>query len=222
MDKIINILILSLLLITNKSFAQDENMCIDEYTTKINDYYVGLYYIEEENLYKAMLSTVVLRKQKNKIVYYKFCREYGDNKLCEMHIREYASQIMKYSLEFNLDPWLMAAIALHESNYNAFLKGSKGEMGLFQLHPYSPWGKKSFFVKNKTYRNDCKAVRGHCQVEVVGIAAELLRSLLDTSGSLEKALTSYNTGHFLPIRDSYVYSVLTKRKILLENIKHDL
>lgn len=43
--------------------------------------------------------------------------------------------IMKYSLIYNVDPFLALAVAKVESNYNQQAIGSLGEVGVFQVRP---------------------------------------------------------------------------------------
>jgi len=215
---IYGIIINCLLINNNSSWAQDSQeknlMCVNE-QKNINDYLLGVYHKEEQKLFEHMHKEIIMCKKSKQedFVYYKFCRE---DKICVYSVMEYAKYIFQYAIEFDLDPWLIAAIALHESNYNAFAIGKKGEKGLMQLHPNSPWGKKSKFVKNKQYWKYCKNVIGHCQWEVIGIAAETLKGHLRAFGELEKALSAYNTGSPNLGNKKYVKSVKDKREILIK------
>ena len=206
------------LLYTRPLFAEEDLMCIDDsYESKIENYISGYYLKEEEKLYQSMIKEVSMCKTKNnEIVYHKFCRT---DKLCLSSLRRYAASIFKYAIEFDLDPWLLAAVSLNESNYDAFTVGGVGEKGIFQLHPKSPWGKKSKFVSDKRYNKLCKSRIGHCQWEVIGIASETLRAHLDIFKRQERALTVYNTGKALPIRKTYVNAVMNKRRRLLNGNK---
>lgn len=211
--------IIFFLLYTQPVFAEEDLMCIDDSQEDIYNNFINGYYAEEqEKLHQSMLKEVVMCRsvKDNTLVYHKFCRL---DPFCLDSIRVYAKYIFKYSLEFDLDPWLLAAIAMHESNYNASTVGGIGERGLFQLHPYSPWGRKSKFVSDKKYNKLCKSRIGHCQWEVTGIAAETLRAHFDDLKRLENVLTIYNTGHAKPVRRIYVKSVLEIRKRLIENNK---
>lgn len=126
-----------------------------------------------------------------KILFHLFCRE---DELCLDSIKEYARYIVKYSLEFNVDPWLAASVAMHETNFNAFVKGSRGERSIFQLLPYSPWGEKSYFTQNAKYRDKCKSQIGHCQEESVGLAIQLLSNAMKECRTVAGTLSMYNGG----------------------------
>lgn len=136
--------------------------------------------------------TVMCRKRSDgDFVYHLFCRE---DKLCLDSLKEYAKSIVKYSMQYNVDPWLAAAVAVHESNLNAYAKGSIGERTIFQLHPWSPWGKQSRFVKNGAYRLKCKKITGHCQDEPTELAIKLLSDALNQCKTVNGALSLYNGG----------------------------
>jgi hypothetical protein len=159
----------------------------------------------EEKIFLAIKKQLVIHyRPDGSPIYSNFCRE---DKNCFEHIKYYAKHIVFYSKKYDLDPWLLTAVALHESNFNAYKVGSVGERGIFQIHPKSPWATETRFVYSKAHRRHCKDRIGHCQDEVISTAAKLIKSLLVAHKSQEKALTKYNTGKSYPIRKIYVNSV---------------
>lgn len=152
--------------------------------------------IEEmvDKLYPSMLSAVSMCRKRSdgKILYHKFCR--NDKIPCEKNIKEYTRYIVKHSIKFNLDPYLPAAVAINETNLNAYAVGGRGEKSIFQLLPGTPWAKKSKFNQNQNYRNKCKNIVGHCQEEATIAAIELLSNALKKCKTTSGALSMYNGG----------------------------
>lgn len=72
--------------------------------------------------------------------------------------------------------------------------GAAGELGLMQLHPRSPWGRRA--------RARCRAGDERCDAVVVDEAAGLLAAALARCGAIEAALGAYNTGRCGPSRYS--------------------
>lgn len=184
----------------------------------------------EQQIHDAIHKQMIMYENNNKIVYHKFCRE---DPLCLPSIKAYASYVVSLSESYNIDPWLLLAIILHESNFNAFTVGKKKERGLTQLHPYSYLGKQSRFVQEHAHWSACKGSTGHCQYEVVEITARMLHSLLgaftaqqmacfyrgcEYRKKVEQILSEYNTGKRFPVYKRYVNNILGKRKLLMNSI----
>lgn len=171
----------------------------------------------EEQIATSILNEMIMcrRKDNGEIVYHPHCRD--DKTSCVAHAKSYAKTIIRYSEEFRVDPWLSTAVAGHESNFDAYRVGSKGERGIFQLLPYSPWGMKSLFTRNKGYRELCKMQEGHCQEDVAALAIQLIRNSITHCGSVPKALTMYNTGECSPLNKKYTSAVFAKLKALKSN-----
>lgn len=114
---------------------------------------------------------------------------------CENTIRQYASYFVDTANEYHVDPFLLAATAKHESNYNAFARGSRGERGIMQILPSSPISEGVMFIHRPDYRRRCQNVLGHCQEEVVQAATRALaRSFNYCNENMNRALNRYNTG----------------------------
>lgn len=176
---------------------------------------------EENNLIndlsvRILNQLIICRKRSDGgFLYAKYCRD--NLELCKQNIDEYSRYIIKYSSEFGIDPWLSAAVAGHESLWNAYTVGSKGEKGIFQLLPYAKWGKQSHFVQSRDYRKLCRTVPGHCQEIDSGLAIDLLSKSKDTCKSIPGALAMYNTGKCKKTNKTYIATVLRKQKDLKEN-----
>lgn len=112
---------------------------------------------------------------------------------CAKRLELLAQWIEQAALQHNVDPELIAAIALHESGFNPFALGSVSEAGIMQLHPRGI-GRSVRFVRDETYRHKCKQKPGACQKEVIDKAAALFASGVRRCGSTEQALGYYNTG----------------------------
>jgi membrane-bound lytic murein transglycosylase MltF len=105
---------------------------------------------------------------------------------CEQRVNELAVLLTHAAERYELDPYLLAALAIRESGLNPDAKGAVGELGLMQLHPYSAPGVRARWV--------CKRAPRDCTRAVVFEAAAHLRTQLRRCGGLEYALTAYNCG----------------------------
>lgn len=178
--------------------------------------------LKVEELTEALLQTQVVWNNPNSgnPTYAYECRtsRYG----CEETIKIYARMFVRTGFRLNLDPFLLAAIAKHESNLNAFAVGSKGERGIMQILPYSPVANNVAFVRSEAYRNRCQREEGHCQANVIFAASEAIQSSLGVcNGSMEQALVRYNTGKCTLPKDStnrYAPEVLKWHRTLLSTI----
>lgn len=66
-----------------------------------------------------------------------------------MYPLKYKDYIMKYSEQYKLDPYLVAAVIKTESDFEKNAKSNKGAIGLMQLTPSTAkWAAKSMKVKN--------------------------------------------------------------------------
>lgn len=105
---------------------------------------------------------------------------------CEDRVRRYAHAFVDAGAEHGVDPWLLAAIAMHESGLSPGAVGSRGERGIMQLHPGARWGLEA--------ARACRRDRERCTEASVGIAAALLRRAIDRCGGEAAALGMYNSG----------------------------
>lgn len=114
---------------------------------------------------------------------------------CDARLHEFAQYLKDSGERFELDPWLLAAMAIRESGLNPFVVGLVGERGILQLHPKNRHFKNLKFVRDGRYRARCQREIGACQREVVDNAAALLsRAIGKCGGNVEQALGMYNTG----------------------------
>lgn len=106
---------------------------------------------------------------------------------CEERINRYAGYILASSNRHNVDPWLVAALAWHETRWHPNAVGPVGEFGLIQLHPRSPWGREARKLCRHTSKMDCEAL-------TVDIGVRTLAASIKTCGNVAEGLGRYNTG----------------------------
>ena len=146
-------------------------------------------------LQQAMRFRVSVHKKKKsgRLVAAYHCRRAIEG--CDERLLQFAHYLIDAGERYEVDPWLLAAMAFRESGMNPFAVGGVGEMGILQLHPKNPRSKNVRFVHDEWYRNRCKKEVGSCQREVVERAAEILARSLDMcGGDLKQALGAYNSG----------------------------
>jgi soluble lytic murein transglycosylase len=62
---------------------------------------------------------------------------------------KYSSYIIKYSQQYNLDPYLVAAVVKTESNFNESARSNKNAYGLMQITPdTAQWAAEKMNIKN--------------------------------------------------------------------------
>lgn len=160
----------------------------------------------ERALYERM---VVWKTPKGAAVTIRHCGKEGD---CKERIKTFASWIQKAAIDYNLDQWILGAIAFHESGLNPYAVGGVGEMGIFQLHPKGA-GKDVKFVQNEAFRQSCAFEPGACQEQVIFKAARILREGLTKCKKLDKALSYYNSGSCK--RSEYAERILWQKNRLV-------
>lgn len=141
---------------------------------------------------------------------------------CDARLQEFAQYLKEAGEHFELDPWLLAGMAVRESGMNPFAVGLVGERGILQLHPKNRHFKDVKFVNDGGYRARCQREVGACQREVVDRAAMLLaRSLHKCGGDLTQALGMYNTGR-CGGSQRYAQQVYRERRSLMRRVGLDL
>jgi soluble lytic murein transglycosylase-like protein len=140
---------------------------------------------------------------------------------CERRLAEFAGYLISASQTQKLDTWLIAAIALKESGLNPFARGGIGELGILQINPKRRDASRVRFMRDPTYREQCRNLPGACQREIVFHAAHILREALTMCRSnLVNALGAYNTGR-CGGNPAYADRVLRERSDLLRAVGLD-
>jgi len=133
------------------------------------------------------------RVDNGEFVLHRSCNSYDE---CIERINVISGWIVDLAVEHDFDPWLLAAIAFYESNWNPFAVSKRNARGILQINPRHHLASKSKFIHNRNYRIKCKNEPGNCQKEVVVMALKHLEEdLVECNNNLEQALTMYNTGH---------------------------
>lgn len=136
---------------------------------------------------------------------------------CEARVRAFSKYFVEAGNQYDLDPWLLAAISLRESGMNPFARGHHAsvplrEGGMMQINPCRSDLPKAvrYFVgecyrskpvirvrhmrRSQRYRVACREKVGACQREVVMFGARILRRGIEWCGNLREGLTAYNAG----------------------------
>lgn len=101
-------------------------------------------------------------------------------KLSPREVDVIADSIMKYSVEYGVDPYLVVAVIAAESRFNPKAKSYKGAMGLGQLMPATA---------------AAHNVDAYDPVANLHVAIRIIsRNLGKYSGDINKALAAYNAG----------------------------
>jgi hypothetical protein len=159
-----------------------------------------------ERLQAAILQELtVWKKPSGESVYIAHCRtsSYG----CKERAHDFASSIIFAAERHDVDAWLLASMALHESGMNPRAVGAAGETSIFQLHPKSRWGRR--------YKKICKGNVSRCTKAASDIAASLLSRSIKRCGNLRTALGMYNSGKCQD--NKYSKNVVRRHKRLLRS-----
>lgn len=125
------------------------------------------------------------------------CRMRG----CDAYAHRLALTIRDAAAQWEVDPFLLAAIAVRESSLVETARGAAGEHGVMQLHPRSPAGLQA--------ARECRIAPSDCTAIEVGLAAELVARSLQLCGSEAAALGRYHRGRCGA--DDYARSILRIR-----------
>lgn len=105
---------------------------------------------------------------------------------CPRRVARLAYAFERAEHETGVDAWLLAAIAFHESGLNVEAIGARGEHGVMQLMPGSPWGREA--------ARRCRVSPSDCDAIEIEVAARVVAHALTRCGTEEGALIVYNTG----------------------------
>ena len=167
-------------------------------------------------LARALDERLTVWQGNNRRVYVSHCRHARSG--CRARLVAFARLIVEAAQRHEVDPFLVAAMALRESGLNPFAEGGIGERGIVQLHPRGV-GSRVRFVQSEGYRRRCERDPGACQEEVLDVGARLIAASIQRCGSVEEGLGCYNTGVCQSTR--YGERVLEERANLLHLAKAD-
>ncbi|MFW6086068.1 MAG: transglycosylase SLT domain-containing protein [Myxococcota bacterium] len=125
-------------------------------------------------------------------VYAPHCRYFRQG--CEARLQALADLITEVAHEYDLDPFLVGAVAVKESGLNPMAVGPRGSVGILQLNPRGV-GAGLRFTRQPDYRRQCARLRvAACQEPIVERGTEHLAGWLERCGDLVPALAGYNSG----------------------------
>ncbi len=175
---------------------QQQNMCIVPTEAQ---------YCNDEN-YKNAATRAILEEMEvwtspeGIVTYATSCRNQPGG--CEAHIAKVVDIIFDISCESNFDPFMVMAIAKHESNFNPFIQHRNSKAtGLLQLMPRSPFAKGIRFIHNRQFRESCRNHETYCQEEILHASFRLLYRSIARCGSLNRGLGMYGSGSCTGSRD---------------------
>ncbi len=113
---------------------------------------------------------------------------------CEARLRAFAALFVSSARRYDLDPFLLAALAVRESGLDPAALGRRNEAGLVQLHPRGA-GRDVRFVQDAAYRERCQAELDACQGPVLDRGAAYLAEGIHACGSLVAGLGRFASGH---------------------------
>lgn len=105
---------------------------------------------------------------------------------CPARARRMARLFVHSGGRWGVNPWTLAAIAMHESGGNPDVVGRHGELGVMQLHPRNRYGRIAARV--------CAEVPRACAAAIIDGGAQLLASAIRRCGDERGGLSMYNSG----------------------------
>jgi len=112
---------------------------------------------------------------------------------CRARLSAFASMLASAARDHALDPFLLGALAVHESMLNPAALGARGEAGIVQLHPRGV-GRDVPYVQDAALRERCQGQVDACQGPVVERAASALAESIRRCGGLDGGLARYASG----------------------------
>ena len=150
-----------------------------------------------------------------------YCRRAPNG--CEARVRAIVEHIEASARAWQLDPYLLAAVAWEESRWNPAARGPGGECGLMQLHPARRDTKAIPFCRDKRVRERClREADDACQRLVIDVGAAILRrSIDDCGGDVMGGLWRYHTGQRRCIESRYGRRVMATVQRLKQEEAND-
>ena len=113
---------------------------------------------------------------------------------CEARLAAFAALIVQSARLHELDPFLLAALAMRESGLDPAALGRHREAGIVQLHPRGA-GRDMRFVQDAAYRARCQAQIDACQGPVLDRGASYLADGIRECGGVVAGLGRFASGH---------------------------
>jgi hypothetical protein len=137
---------------------------------------------------------------------------------CRRRVEVFTRLIDDAARRHELDPFLLAAVAVRESGLDPLAEGGAGERGIVQLHPRGV-GSRVPFVRSEAYRRRCARQAHVCQREILEAGAGLLARSIVACDGVREGLGMYNRGECGATR--YTEHVMRERQRLLILAKTD-
>lgn len=153
----------------------------------------------------------VWKRPDGNVVHVSHCRR--SRRGCRARLVTFARMIVETANEHDVDPFLIAAMAMRESGFDPFASGAAGERGLVQLHPRGV-GARVRFVRSESYRRYCTHQPGACQREVLEVGVELIAKSIEACGDVATGLGMYNSGECG--ENAYARRVLAEHEKLMQ------
>ena len=158
------------------------------------------------------------RHELQQFLYDRIKRKLGFPREIRQHINAWVNWFVDAGIKHGVDPDLLVAVAIHETKLQPFAVGSKGELSMLQLMTRYENGNVSEFGETRfatdaSYREHCKSERGFCQGTAIRLAAKKLADYRNACGSVEGALSKYNSGS-CRARPQYARRVLALQRKL--------
>jgi hypothetical protein len=146
----------------------------------------------QDALFHALNERLTVWQRRNgERIHVTHCRRVDEG--CEKRIEAFSSLFTKSARKNELDPFLLAAMAMRESALDPSAVGPAGSYGILQLHPRGS-GAGTRFIRNKHFRRACLRKPDACQQEIVRRGAHHLAQWIEHCDGLKAALGGYNRG----------------------------
>lgn len=167
-------------------------------------------------LSRALIRRMTVWRSGTHVAYVRHCRAARGG--CARRTATFARLIGEAASRHDIDPFLLAAVAVRESGMDPTAAGAAGERGIVQLHPRGS-GSSVRFVQSEGYRRRCARRADACQAEVLEAGARLLSNSIRRCGGVREGLGAYNRGACGETR--YAVRVMNERQRLLRLVKTD-
>lgn len=164
-------------------------------------------------LVHALTERLLVRTRRNgERIYAAHCENAPSG--CHSRIEALAALLQDAAERYDLDPYLLAALAVRESMLDPQALGRNGEAGILQLHPRGA-GRGVPFVEDEDLRERCEGETDGCQGPIVDRGAATLAESIERCGSVRSGLGRYASGR---CRDDlrHIDNVLEERDNLRE------
>jgi hypothetical protein len=107
------------------------------------------------------------------------CRDRFAPMGCETRVRTLVDRLFVASARYHIDPWLVVALAVENTNFDPFHIENSVATGILGIPFHSSWRRNDQFFRNPDYRYNCRNENDACQENIIDRSVRELATAID-------------------------------------------